>query len=158
ASPDQQLLRAHLVQVGQRLAQRGRLRIGIAPAGRAHVGRIGPGRFVGVEPDLALQPVAARRAVAGEAAQVLTHQGEHAPVAVHAASTAPALRRRRRTALACASRPSASARVTAQGPMAAMPAPVAACTLTKFWKLDTDTPLYACAAPAVGSTWLVPLQ
>src|SRR5690606_16014877 len=125
---------------GQRFAQRDRLRVGIAAAGAVAVGRVGPGRLVGVEPDFAVEGLRTRRAVAGEAAQVLAHQREHA-VGVHAASCAPALRSRRRTALACASSPSASARVTAQGPMAAMPAPLAACTLTKFWKLDTDTPL-----------------
>ena len=42
--------------------------------------------------------------------------------------------------------------------MAAMPSRLAACTLRKFWKLATLTPLQARAAPLVGSTWLVPLQ
>src|SRR5690606_15060085 len=101
----------------------------------------------------ALQRVAARGAVAAKPAQVLAHQCEQG-FAAHAAAPC----RRSTTALACASSCSARARVTAQSPMARLPSRLAACTLTKFWKLATLTPLHARAAPLVGSTWLVPLQ
>src|SRR5690606_31712907 len=107
----------------------------------------------------AIELRAARRAVAGEIAQILAHQRKHvARRRVHAASGVSARSSRKRTALACASSPSASARITAQGPIPSIPPALAACTLTKFWKLDTETPLQARAAPPVGSTWLVPLQ
>src|SRR5690606_16985556 len=122
----------------------------VTPAGAAGIAGAGPCGLVGVEPDLALQPLPARRAVTGETAQVLAHQVEHR---AHATASS-----RSRTAFACASNPSAPASVTAQGPMPATPAGVASCTLMKFWKLATDTPLQARAAPLVGSTWLVPLQ
>jgi hypothetical protein len=39
-----------------------------------------------------------------------------------------------------------------------MPSAEADCTEIWFWKLATLTPEYARAAPAVGSTWLVPEQ
>src|SRR5690606_14048798 len=159
APPHDQLLRLHAIKRGQCLAQRRRLRIGITAAAGVGIGRIAPGRFVGIEPDLAIELRAARRAVSGEIAQVLAHQREHvACCPVHPASGESALSNRRRTALACASSPSASASVTAQGPIAPIPAALADCTLTRFWKLATETPLQARAAPPVGSTWLVPLQ
>ena len=134
AAPDQQLLRRHAINLRQARAKRGWLRIRIAAAATLPVGRIGPRRFVGVQPHLATQGFAAGRLVAREIAQVRTHQGQDA---AHAA----ALRNRSATAWACAPSPSARASVKAQSPMAAMPARLADCTLTKFWKLDTLTPL-----------------
>src|SRR5690606_22053356 len=152
AAAHQHLRRLAAVKSRQRLHQRGRPRVAIAAAAAARIGRVGPGAFVGVEPDLAIQRVAARGTVAAEAAQVFADQGKQ--VVAHAAAPS----RRRATALACASSRSARAMVTAQSPMARMPSRLAACTLTKFWKLATLTPLQARAAPLVGRTWLVPLQ
>src|SRR5690606_37822047 len=147
------------IETGQRRAQRCRLRVRITKAAGVRVCRIAPCRLVGVEPDLAIELRAARRAVTSEIAQILAHQREHVACGrVHAASGVSARSSRGRTALACASSPSASARITAQRPIASIPPALAVCTLTKFWKLATETPLQARAAPPVGRTWLVPRQ
>src|SRR5690606_69046 len=102
------------------------------------VGGVRPGGFVGIEPHLALQARRTGRAVAGEVAQVLAYQGEHV-VRAHAASRSSGRRRRRRTAFACASSPSASARVIAWAPIAPTRGGLASCTLTKFWRPATVT-------------------
>ncbi len=142
AAAEQHLLRRAGVQRRQRRTQRRRLRIRIAAIAGVAVGGIGPGRFVGVEPDLAAQRAAARRGIAGEVAQVVTDQRQHrARRRCFERRAHAALSIRSATALACASRPSARAMVTAQAPIAAMPARLALCTLTKFWKLATLTPL-----------------
>src|SRR5690606_40708184 len=97
------------------------------------IARIGPGRLIGVEPDIAVELGAARGGITGKVAQIGTHQIEHA--AHDAASSRTA------TALACAPRPSARASVNAHGPMTAIPSALTACTLIWFWKLATLTPL-----------------
>src|SRR3546814_10409261 len=90
-----------------------------------------------------------------EPAQVLAQQVQHvAGRRAHAGASSS----RSATARRCASRPSALASITAHGPIAASPSGAAACTLIAIWKLATDSPPTARAAPPVGSTWLVPLQ
>ncbi|KAG1205516.1 hypothetical protein G6F35_011586 [Rhizopus arrhizus] len=136
ATADQQLLRRHAVQRCQALTQRQRLRFRIAPAAACGIGRIGPGRFVGVQPDLTLHRRAARRAVAGEGLQIPAHQRQHIVNGAHAATSM-----RSATARSCASSPSARAMMRAQPPIAARPSALALCTLIRFWKLATLTPL-----------------
>ncbi|CRR24236.1 hypothetical protein PAERUG_E15_London_28_01_14_08446 [Pseudomonas aeruginosa] len=137
AAADQQLLRRHAVQRRQAFAQRQRLRLRIAPAAASRIGRIGPGRLVGVQPDLALHRRTACRAVAGERLQIRAYQRQHIlDSRAHAATSM-----RNATARSWASRPSALAMMRAQPPIAARPAALALCTLIRFWKLATLTPL-----------------
>lgn len=135
AAADQQLLGRTPVQLRQRRTQALGLRIGIATRAGVGIGRISPGRLVGVEPHIALQRTRARRRITCKCAQIVTHQ-IHYRCRAHAATPM-----RSATALACASRPSARARITAHAPIPSIPALLAACTLTMFWKLATLTPL-----------------
>src|SRR3546814_6999327 len=93
--------------------------------------------FIGVEPDRAGHRLAARRAVTGEPAQVITQQVQHA---AGRRTHASASNNRNATARRCASRPSALASITAHGPIAARPSDAADCTLIAIWKLATVSP------------------
>ncbi|MNV37273.1 hypothetical protein D3C71_1287860 [compost metagenome] len=135
ATADQQLFGGAAVQLGKPIAQCCRLRVGIAARATRGVGGVGPRRFIRVEPDIPDQRTAARRGIAGKRPQVCTHQREEGGSAHAAASM------RRVTAFSWASRPSARASTRAHSPIAAMPAAVADCTLIRFWKLATLTPL-----------------
>ena len=59
---------------------------------------------------------------------------------------------RRVTARSCAANCSARASVAASGPMARRPSRETSCTVMDFWKLATESPLHARAAPCVGNT------
>ena len=113
AAAGQQLRRLAAVQLGQCRAQRRRLRIRIAAQAGVGIGSVRPRRLVGIEPDASVECFAARRAVAGEIAQVFAHQVDDA------CSCGQLLQRAARTARRCASRPSAVASSTAHGPIAA---------------------------------------
>ncbi|MCW0450759.1 hypothetical protein NB706_003593 [Xanthomonas sacchari] len=77
ATAEQHLFRGAGVQLRQCGAQRRRLRVGIAAIAGVTIGSVGPGRLVGIEPDLALQRTAARGRIAGELAQVRADQRQH---------------------------------------------------------------------------------
>src|SRR5699024_7637036 len=76
AAPQDHLLGADRVPVGQRRDQVGRLRVRVAPCSALRVGRGGGGGLVGVQPDGGRHVGigAAGGGVPGEAAQVLPEQ------------------------------------------------------------------------------------
>ena len=151
AATDQQLcrVRSHTAAPMRARSACG-LRVRITSQAGIGIGCIRPRRFVGVEPDRAVQRFAARGAVAGEAAQVLAQQVGHGRSCRR--TSAASLRGRALPGLPRAPvqpRPARSLRGRCGS---------TACTLIAFWKLATLRPLMARAAPPVGSTWLVPLQ
>ena len=65
-------------------------------------------------------------------------------------------RKRMRTALAWACRPSQSASVATTGPRFCRPADVSSCDVMCFWNESVLTPLNWRAYPFVGRVWFVP--
>src|SRR3546814_21057142 len=105
---------------------------------------------MGCEAERGGHRLAARRAVTGEPAQVITQQVQHA---AGRRTHASASNNRNATARRCASRPSALARITAHGPLAASAPDASTCTLIEIRHLATVTPpTPPPAPPATGQT------
>src|SRR3546814_16838026 len=91
--------------------------------------------FIGVEPDRAGHRLAARRAVTGEPAQVITQQVQHA---AGRRTHASASNNRNAPAPRCAPRPPALASLPAHGPIAAGPSGAGDWPCIEVWTLETN--------------------
>ena len=148
------------VALGQRLAELGRLAVGIAvevdagqpgPEGVEPLRRRRQGRLVGVEAHV---HVDLGRVVAGEGDQIGADRGRRRPVVRRRCYCC----HRRRTDSAWAGRPSVSARVTTWGPRTSRAFSLTVTAWMCRLKSSTLRALANRAVRLVGSTWLGPAR